>query len=257
MKNLSAVTTLLAVGLATVALPAQPADVDAVLFLSADVSGSISRIEYGLQKTGYANAFRSAEVSNLFSENYKVAVAYGEWSSGYASVRTGWSILDSAADSAAFGDTLAALNRESLGGTNPALGINLGVSAINSGIGQAFSFNNETRVIIDVSGDGRGHTLATHMSRDMALAGVVDTINGITIGRSENLYRWYARHVAGGVDSFTVKADDFVAFEEAIKNKLIREIAPPVVPEPSTIGFLAVFGLGAFLFVRRRLTRKA
>lgn len=254
-KLILAVSAIFAVGLGS--LQAQPVEVDAVLFLSADVSGSISGSEYTLQKTGYVNAFKDAAVANLFDANYKVAVAYGEWDSSFSGVRVGWTILDSAAASSAFGDAMAAVGRGGFGGTNPGLGIALGANYINSGIGQAFTLKNNTRVVIDVSGDGTGSSSSTASARDAALAGAVDAVNGITIGGSTSLFNWYQTYVQGGTDSFTVQANSFADFEVAIKNKLIKEIAPPIIPEPSTIGLLGVFGIVTFLFIRRRMGKKA
>jgi hypothetical protein len=100
------------------------------------------------------------------------------------------------------------------------------------------------RRVIDISGDGpnnRGRPLAE--ARAAALARGI-TINGLPILNDRpqpwdgptpvdmNLDRYYAEQVIGGPGSFTVVAEDFTAFKQAILTKLILEIADTVPVRP-------------------------
>ena len=94
------------------------------------------------------------------------------------------------------------------------------------------------RRVIDVSGDGannRGRPAAE--ARDDAVrAGV--TINGLPILALEpNLDQYYLNNVIGGPNAFSIVAETFEAFAEAVLKKLITEIA--AIPAESEIAAIA------------------
>ncbi len=69
---------------------AQAVPVALELALLVDVSGSVNTTEYGLQKTGYVNAFKDAIIqSNIESLTGGIAVTYIEWSLGLPAGATG------------------------------------------------------------------------------------------------------------------------------------------------------------------------
>lgn len=220
--------------------------VDLELQLLADVSGSVDSSEYSLQLNGYADAFRSQDVINtiLAGSNGQIAVQYIEWSNAAdQAIQIDWTLIDSAQAALDFADDLAALSRAFSSFT--AVG-----SAIEFGATQ-FATNgfDSTRQVMDISGDGnqnRGINTAT--ARDNALAGGIDTINGITIGTENGLQDFYQNNVIGGVGAFHLHAATFADFEAGIERKLIKEIRQ--VPTPATI---ALFGLAlAALSLRKR-----
>ncbi len=89
------------------------------------------------------------------------------------------------------------------------------------------------RQVIDISGDGpnnQGRTIT--MARDEALAHGV-TINGLPIMLNrptgswdiEDLYLYFRDCVIGGPGAFVIPIREKSQFVEAIKSKVIREIA--------------------------------
>ena len=82
------------------------------------------------------------------------------------------------------------------------------------------------RQVIDVVGDGRSNagTPPGPVRDRLAAAGV--TINGLCLLQDEpDLLDSYAAEVVGGPGSFVVPCPDYGAFAEAMRRKLIREIA--------------------------------
>jgi hypothetical protein len=235
-------------------LKAQPV-VDLALYLSVDVSGSIDATEYGLQLSGYAQAFQSATIKNLFDGTGRsMAISYSEWSSNAGGNDQGWTIIDSADDSQSFGDQLAAITTRSAVGSQTAIGtgINYASTQITNGIGNDFLLATDARVVLDISGDGASNFgTSPSTARDAALAADVDTINGIVIG-SETLRQYYVDNVIGGDDPFAVAAANFADFGKAIERKIFFEITDGEIPEPTTIGLLGMLSIGGYLFLRRR-----
>ena len=80
---------------------------------------------------------------------------------------------------------------------------------------------------VDVSGDGQSSEGEdTASARDRALAAGV-TINGLVILNEEShLEEYYRKTVIGGPGVFVLTAVDFTSFAEAIRLKLLRELAP-------------------------------
>jgi hypothetical protein len=96
------------------------------------------------------------------------------------------------------------------------------------------------RRVIDVSGDGPNNDgRVVTLARDAALAeGVV--VNGLPImlkrptgyGDIENLDQYFKDCVIGGPGAFIVPVRDKTQFAEAVRTKLIREIADLRDPSP-------------------------
>jgi hypothetical protein len=91
-----------------------------------------------------------------------------------------------------------------------------------------------TRRVIDVSGDGVNNSgLAVEQVRDRLVAQGI-TINGLpimndrpTFGRPSPmpLDQYYRESVIGGDGAFLIAAEDFTSFGNAVRRKLVREIA--------------------------------
>jgi hypothetical protein len=223
---------ILALGLSTFAAlhkpaPAQPAstaNVDLLLVLAVDVSGSVDRIRFELQREGYAAAFRDPHVLGAIQSgpSQAIAVAMMQWTGPALQVRAvGWSRLGDEASTMAFADAIQQAPRALFGGGTSISG------AIDGAQGLLFeSPYQAARRVIDISGDGsnnRGRSVTR--ARDEAVnAGV--GINGLPILALEpDLDRYYEDNVIGGPGAFVIAAKDYESFADAIRKKLITEIA--------------------------------
>jgi hypothetical protein len=239
-----AVTTLLSASMASAATP-----VDLELFLSVDVSGSVDATEFDLQKSGYVQAFQDAAVhAAIASKPNGVAVALGQWSSTANSpLAVGWTLLTDAASSNAFAAAINTMARQSSGNTCVACGINAAVTELqnNAYVGPG---------IIDVSGDGRDNVLgtaATAAARDAAAALSIK-INGLPILTDDpGLGLWYQTNVQTA-NGFTLPAAGFDDFDQAVQQKIVREInGGDTVPGP-----LPILGAGVAFGFSRRLRKR-
>ncbi len=205
--------------------------VDLELVLAVDTSRSIDGYEYSLQREGYAKALTHPEVIRAITSGLvrRIAVAYVEWS-GQAEQATlvDWTAIDGPASAASFAKTLMGLPRRYSDGTGLSAAIDFAAGQFDgNGFGGA-------RRVIDVSGDGpnnRGRP--TRAARDDAVAKGV-TINGLAILNDrpsrppwpeEAVDAHYRNEVIGGPGAFMIVVDDFEAFAEGIRKKLILEIA--------------------------------
>lgn len=223
---------VLALVLANPTASAQDQPVDLELALGIDVSGSVDDHEALLQRQGYIAAFRHPDVIRAVEQGTlgRIAVAYYEWA-GYGHMRiiTDWTLIDGAEAAHAFAGSLE---------LNPPRTASR--TAISSAIDFAVTYFDVndfegTRRVVDISGDGTNNWggLVT-IARDRAvLAGVI--INGLPIvngrpgpsGRPQTsgLDLYYEDCVIGGPGAFIVIANSFQEFAEAVRRKLIIEIA--------------------------------
>ena len=203
------------------AFGAQPVDVE--LVLAVDVSGSVSPGEQELQRTGIARAFRDAEViAAIRALPLGLAAAVVAFA-GAAQCRTvvDWRLLAERPSVDGFADSVAAAFPVAFDYAHKigdALACSLGELARNAFQGRAK---------IDVSGDGHNTDGAyPGPVRDAAVASGV-TINGLAIVDEEPyLANYYRKNVIGGPGAFVMTADDYRDFGEAIRRKLLRELAP-------------------------------
>ena len=254
LKKLAAAAVLAASSVGS----AQAAPVGMELMLLVDVSGSVDTTEYNLQKSGYAAAFRSAAVQNaiLNSQLGSIAVTFIEWSGrSQQSTRVGWTLIDSAASSNAFANSIDSITRafSDLTAIQDAIGRSyLGFGTEVGGVSNGFE---SLRQVIDVSGDGEDNdsvSFAGTGGRDAALRAGVDTINGLPIGGGAALTNYYTNSVIGGAGAFVDPASTFAEFGASIERKLVREIQGNPVSEPSTLALLGLAFLGLARSARRR-----
>ena len=211
--------------------------VDLELLLLADSTSSIDDVEFGIQRRGYAAALIDPEVLAAIRDGGsrgRIALAYVEWAGARRQVVVlDWMVIDGPATAVVAARRLLAAPR-TVRGVN-AIGAALvhGVSLIETN-----GFAGDRRVI-DLSGDSawnpRRPTLAEARTAAEA-AGVA--INALAVlcddcsGRqgAGNLEQRFRDHVITGSGAFVVTADGRTAFTEAIRRKLILEIAGRTMP---------------------------
>ncbi|WP_370638443.1 DUF1194 domain-containing protein [Aurantimonas sp. VKM B-3413] len=215
---------------------------DVELVLAVDVSWSMDLSEQEIQREGYAAAFRSREVQEAILEGVygRVAVAYVEWAGTHSqSVVVPFTLIDSKEAAEAFAYRLATELPDRERRTSIASAIDV-VAPMFDGNG----FDGLRRVI-DISGDGpnnQGRPVTE--ARDAAIArGVI--INGLPLmtsggygswGSIAHLDRYYSDCVIGGPGAFMIPVNDWSQFPEAVRRKLIMELAgwpqdaPPDTP---------------------------
>lgn len=212
--------------------------VDVELVLAVDVSYSMDMDELAIQREGYAQAIQSKEFLQALKvgPNGRIAVTYFEWAaSSDQKIIIPWRLIDGpeTADAVAGEIMKTPIRRASR-------------TSISGAIGFAMPLFDEDpyhgiRRVIDVSGDGPNNNGGpVTVARDAALEkGIV--INGLPIMVKEpsystmdidNLDYYYEDCVVGGPGSFVIAIKDRDKFKEAIRTKLLMEVAgrtPPMV----------------------------
>src|SRR5436305_3988491 len=205
--------------------------VDVELVLAVDVSYSMDMDELAIQREGYAQAIISKEFLQALKSlpNGKIAVTYFEWAaSSDQKIIIPWRLIDGpeTADAVASEIMKTPIRRASR-------------TSISGAINFAMPLFDENpyrglRRVIDISGDGPNNNGAPVTgARDAALEkGII--INGLPIMVKEpsystmdidNLDFYYEDCVIGGPGSFVVTIKDRDKFREAIRTKLVLEVA--------------------------------
>jgi hypothetical protein len=225
-------TLLAAAGSAAIAYPARADEpVDVALVLAVDVSRSIDEDEARLQREGYRTAVSDPRVVEAVRGGMlgSIAVCYIEWAGiEYQRTVIPWTRIAAQRDADGWAATLAQAPRASLSWTSISGAIEASRRAL------AECPHEATRKVIDVSGDGVNNSgPPAEQARDRAVAEGI-TINGLpilndrpTFGRPPPvpLDQYYRDSVIGGAGAFMIAAEDFEAFGNAVRRKLIREIA--------------------------------
>ena len=205
--------------------------VDVELILAVDVSYSMDMDELAIQREGYAQAIISKEFLQALKTgpNGKIAVTYFEWAaSNDQKVIIPWRVIDGpeTADAIANEIMKTPIRRASR-------------TSISGAIHFAMPLFDENpyrglRRVIDISGDGPNNNGSPVTgARDVALEKGI-TINGLPIMVKEpsystmdidNLDFYYEDCVIGGPGSFVVSIKDRDKFKEAIRTKLLLEVA--------------------------------
>jgi hypothetical protein len=231
MRRLLTALVLPALLSITPAHAAEPVDVELVLL--ADASGSIDEGEIRFQRQGYAEAVRHRDVLTAIARgaHRRIAVTFIEWGDDRSQhIVVPWTVVDGAASARAFGDRLLAAPRKAYGRNAIGAAIAMAQAQIESN-----AYEGDKKVI-DLSADSAnswmGIPIAEARSKALA-AGIV--INGLAIlcreadcsGRPAyyDLERAFAQTIIGGPGSFVVTADSKDSFAEAVRRKLVLELA--------------------------------
>lgn len=230
MRRRSLLTTGAALAAATG--PARAAEpVDTLLVLAVDVSRSIDEEEARLQREGYREALGDPRVVEAITRGMigAIGLAYVEWAGvEYQRLVLPWRRISNQGEADGWAEALAEAPRASLSWTSISGAIDFSRRVLAEAPFEAL------RRVIDVSGDGVNNSgRPTEMARDEAVAEGI-TINGLpivndrpTFGRLPPipLDQYYQRNVIGGPGAFMIVAEDFEVFGQAVRRKLIREIA--------------------------------
>ena len=216
--------------------------VDLELILAVDVSRSMDIDEQQLQRDGYVAALTHPEVIDAITQGRhgRIALSYVEWAGPSTQYKVvDWRVVDGPESARAFAAALARAPIQHFRGT----------SISNSLVFLAPQFDNNgyeaARRVIDVSGDGPNNMgLPIELARDPVVQSGI-TINGLPImikqsmgfSSISNLDVYYEDCVIGGFGAFLVVVRSADQFAEAIRRKLVLEIAgrePLVIPAAAT-----------------------
>lgn len=217
--------------LAPAAAPAQPApELDLLLVLAVDASGSIDPDEFRLQREGYAEALTHPAVLAAITGKPRgaIAVAMVEWGApGGAATVVDWMRVQDAASARALAEAVldAPRSRQSWNAIGDALD-----HCARMLLAAPFR---AAEKVIDLSGDGpdlRSLRPATAARDDAVAAGIA--INALAVAAAGQVTRYgeplaetYRREVIGGPGAFVLTAEDRRDIARALRAKLIREIA--------------------------------
>lgn len=206
-------------------------EVDVELLLLVDVSRSMTPRELEIQRRGYAEALTSDSVIDAIGDGFigHIAVAYVEWAGRFSQqLVVDWTIIGSQADAQAFADTLSMSFSNGMRRTSIS-------SALTTGAAM-FGANKYTglRRVIDISGDGPNNDGRPVLPARAEVLAQGITINGLPLMTREgiggqwhldDLDVYYESCVTGGPGSFVIPVTRWDEFADAVRKKLILEIA--------------------------------
>jgi hypothetical protein len=205
--------------------------VDVELVLAVDVSYSMDMDELAIQREGYAQAIISKEFLQALKTgpNGKISVTYFEWAaSSDQKIIIPWRVIDGPETADAVANEIMKTPIRRASRTSISGAINFAMPLFDENPHRGL------RRVIDISGDGPNNNGSpVTIARDAALEKGI-TINGLPIMVKEpsystmdidNLDFYYEDCVIGGPGSFVVTIKDREKFKEAIRTKLLLEVA--------------------------------
>jgi len=205
--------------------------VDVELVLAVDVSYSMDMDELAIQREGYAQDIVSKEFLQALKTgpNGKISVTYFEWAaSSDQKIIIPWRVIDGPETADAVANEIMKTPIRRASRTSISGAINFAMPLFDENPYRGL------RRVIDISGDGPNNNGSpVTVARDAALEKGI-TINGLPIMVKEpsystmdidNLDFYYEDCVIGGPGSFVVTIKDREKFKEAIRTKLLLEVA--------------------------------
>jgi Protein of unknown function (DUF1194) len=227
---ISTVVVLQAV-LASDLAAAEPVDIE--LVLAVDVSLSMSPDELEIQRRGYAAALTHDKVIEAIQEGVhgRIAITYFEWAGSTSHhVIVPWTIVSTRDEAEQVARRLSAMPPNSARRTSISSALDFASDLF------AESRFQGTKRVVDVSGDGPNNQGAPIEPTRNALVRQGITINGLPLmtngGLSsaydvDDLDKYYTDCVIGGPGAFMIPVNDWSQFPEAIRRKLVMELAGP------------------------------
>jgi Ca-activated chloride channel family protein len=196
------------------------------IVLALDVSGSVDLKEFTLQKQGVSDAFRDTEVQELIAFlPGGITAAITHWSGqGNQEVIVKLQNIRNPSEANAFAQELLDYTRVRSGA----------LTAIGSALLHADNLLNSSptpcrRRVIDISSDGRNNRgpdpslIAENLAENGA------TINALVISNADGtLLPYFEKNIIRGAGAFAQSAKGYSDYARAIKEKLLRELAPAV-----------------------------
>ncbi|WP_167434383.1 DUF1194 domain-containing protein [Mesorhizobium helmanticense] len=226
---LASAALVLTLGFAPASLADEPVDIE--LVLAVDVSLSMSPDELEIQRHGYVAALTHDDVLQAIADGAhgKIAVTYVEWAGTTSQhVIVPWTVIANRADAERVVEQLSARPPNSARRTSIS-----GALEFSSDLFAESGFQGVKRVI-DVSGDGPNNQGGpVNITRDELVRRGI-TINGLPLmTRSgftsvydvNDLDRYYTDCVIGGPGAFMIPVNEWTQFPEAIRRKLVLELA--------------------------------
>jgi hypothetical protein len=217
-------------------------EVDLELLLAVDVSYSMDVEEQRVQRDGYVAALTSQPVLDAIRGGMigRIAVAYVEWAgSEEQRVVASWTLIDGPEAADAFAKRLASEPLRRAYRTSISSALLYGARMFETSGFQAM------RRVIDVSGDGPNNQgPPIEAMRDELIDGGI-VINGLplmlkrpTLGVSDlgDLDAYYRDCVIGGPGAFVLPVRSVEQFPDAVRSKLVMEIAGPGPELPASPG---------------------
>ena len=209
----------------------EPVDVE--IILAVDVSLSMSPDELEIQRRGYAEALKHDAVIQAILDGVhgRIALAYFEWAGNFSQrVVVPWTLISSAEEARVVAERLTSdppnsARRTSISGAMDFAGDLFAESAFQG-----------MRRVVDISGDGPNNQGRPVVEAREKLVSSGITINGLPLMTSsgysssydvEELDVYYSECVVGGPGAFTIPVNDWSQFAEAVRRKLVIELAGP------------------------------
>ncbi|MFC3691507.1 DUF1194 domain-containing protein [Chenggangzhangella methanolivorans] len=226
--------------------PAAAADksgvpVDLELVLAVDISYSMDAEEQEMQREGYRAAIVSRPVLEAIAQGMigRIAVAYVEWAGAEEQrVVVPWTLIDGAESAAAFAEKLAAAPLRRAYRTSIS-----GALVHSAKLFETSGFSG-ARKVVDISGDGPNNQgEPVELVRDEVLDRGI-TVNGLPLMLKRpsfammdvgDLDAYYRDCVIGGPGAFMVPVRSIAQFPDAVRTKLLMEIAG-LAPDHPSIG---------------------
>lgn len=206
-------------------------EVDVELMLAVDISQSMDTDEQEIQRAGYVAALTSAEFLDAIKVGPigRIAVAYMEWGGiDEHFLVANWTVIQDTESASSFAAQIAESPLRQVQRTSITSALEKSVELIQT---NAYT---SLRQVIDISGDGPNNQggSVTEMRDRLLSTGV--TINGLPLMMKAEQSTWqamlhldyyYEDCVIGGPGSFAIPVRSKEGFEDAIRMKLIMEVA--------------------------------
>jgi len=215
-------------------------DVDVELVLAVDISYSMDLDELALQREGYVEALTSPDFLNALKNGMhgRIAVSYVEWAGVIdQKLVLPWRLIDGRASAEAVAAQISRAPTRRAYRTSISGALTFSASLFDENGYRGI------RRVIDVSGDGTNNQgPPVVITRDEVIAKGI-TINGLPIMLKRpnpstldipDLDIYYEDCVIGGPGAFVVPIREREKFRDAIRSKLVLEIAGRV-PEPRVV----------------------